>query len=122
MSRPPKPPQAYNEILVTFPPRRPAPLPQGGKWPGPVPLVRDHLDAIMAEAREDRARAVREAALSLIHAAIVPFRSFARFWRAWRKRERDMEELLQLDDRALSDMGISRYDALMAAKGDHRRD
>ncbi|MGE0095047.1 MAG: DUF1127 domain-containing protein [Alphaproteobacteria bacterium] len=122
MSRLPKPMQDYSEILVTLPPRGPAPLPLGGKWPGPVPLVREHLDEIVAEAREDRARAVREAAWSLIHTAIAPFRALARSWRAWRKHERDMEELLQLDDRALADMGISRYDALVAAKSARRRD
>ena len=122
MSRLPKTPQTYSEILVTFPARGPAPLPQAGKWPGPVPLVREHLDEIMAEAREDRARAVREAALSLILTAIAPFRALVRSWRAWRKRARDREELLQLDDRALGDMGISRYDVLMAGKGKRRRD
>lgn len=65
---------------------------------------------------------MRAAALSLVLAAAAPFRALARVWRVWRKRERDREELLQLDDRALKDMGISRYDALMAGKGDHRRD
>lgn len=117
MSRLPKTPQAYSEILVAFPPRSPAPLPQAGKWPGPVPLVREHLDEIIGEAREERARVIHAAALSLVRAVAAPFRALAQSWRAWRKREREREELMQLDDRALSDMGITRYDAFMIAKG-----
>ena len=121
MSRLPKTPQVYSEILVTFPPRRTT-LPQAGKWAGPVPLARDHLDEIVAEAREDRARLIRATALSIARGTMAPFRALAASWRAWRARRRDLEELAQLDDRALRDMGISRYDALMAAKGEYRRD
>ena len=122
MSRLPKPTQSIGEVLSLYPPRMSRSLPQAGKWTGPVPLVRDHLDEIMAEAREDRARAVHEAAWSLVHTAMTPFRALVRSWCAWRKRARDREELLQLDDRALGDMGISRYDVLMAGKGKRRRD
>ncbi|MCX7356173.1 MAG: DUF1127 domain-containing protein [Alphaproteobacteria bacterium] len=122
MSRLPKTPRAYSEILVSFPPRATAPLPQAGKWAGPVPLVRGHLDEIVAEAREDRGRFMRAAALSTVRIAMAPLQALAGAWRAWRVRQRDLEELAQLDDRTLRDMGISRYDALMAAKDDDRRD
>lgn len=122
MSRLPKPPQAYSEILVSFPQRATGPLPQAGKWAGPVPLARSHLDAIVAEAREERGRLMRAAALSIVRIAIAPLHALARAWRAWRVRQRDLEELAQLDDRTLRDMGISRYDARMAAKDDDRRD
>lgn len=122
MSRLLKTPQAYSEVLVSFPPRETAPLPHGRKWTGPVPLVRDHLDEIVAEAHEERARVMRVVALSLLRAAMVPFRALADSWRAWRVRRRALEELAQLDDRALRDIGISRYDALMAAKDGYHRD
>ncbi len=122
MSRLPKTPQTYSEILVAFPPRSPAPLPGAGKWSGPVPLVREHLDEIVGGARVERARFMPDATLSLVRTTTTPFRALARSWLAWRKRARDLEELAQLDDRAFKDMGISRYDVLMAAKGDRRRD
>jgi uncharacterized protein YjiS (DUF1127 family) len=121
VSRLPKIPQVYSEILASFPPHR-AVLPQTGKWTGPVPLVRDHLDEIVVEAREDRARFIRAAALSMTREALAPFRAMMGSWRAWRVRQRDLEELAQLDDRALRDMGISRYDVRMAAKNRYRRD
>lgn len=122
MSRLPKIPQAYSEILGSFPPRATASLSQTGKWAGPVPLVRDHLDEIAAEACVDRARFMRAAARSILHAATAPFRALAGAWHTWRMRQRDLEELAQLDDRAFRDMGITRYDAFMAAKGEYRRD
>lgn len=121
VNRLPKAPQAYSEILVAFPPRSPMPLPQDRKWPGLVSLARKHLDEIAGEARAERAQVIRAAALSLLRAAIAPFRAVAQSWHAWRKRERDLEELTRLDDRALGDMEITRYDALMADKGDRYR-
>ena len=122
MSRLPKTPQTYSEILVSFPPRAAHPLPQTGKWSGPVPLVRDHLDEIVTKAREDRAHFIRATGVSLWRTAMAPFHALADTWRVWRVRQRDLTELAQLDDRALQDMGITRYDTFLVAKGEYRRD
>lgn len=123
MSRLPKPLQSYREILISFPPgRRETPLPLGAKWAGPVPLSHDQMVDLVTEAHENRARHLRLAAAALAHLAAAPLRAAMKSWRAWRTRQRDREELAQLDDRALRDMGISRYDAIMAGRGQRRPD
>ena len=122
MSKLPKTHQSYREILVTFPAGKATPLPLGAKWAGPVPLSHDHMVDLVTEAREDRARHLRIAFAKAVRLAAAPFAAAAKSWRAWRVRQRDREELAQLDDRALRDMGISRYDAIMADRGQFRRD
>lgn len=122
MSRLPKTPQSYREILATFPAGQATPLPLGAKWTGPVPLSHDHMVDLVAEARESRARHLRIAFRKVVRLAASPFIAAAKSWRAWRVRQRDRQELAQLDDRALRDMGISRYDAIMADRGQFRRD
>jgi uncharacterized protein YjiS (DUF1127 family) len=74
---------------------------------------------LVTEAREDRARHLRIAFAKAVRLATAPFVAAAK---SWRVRQRDREELAQLDDRALRDMGISRYDAIMAGRGRPRRD
>ncbi len=122
MSRLPKTPQSYREILVTFPPGKATPLPLGAKWAGPVPLSHAHMVDLVTEAREDRARHLRIAFMSAARLAAAPFIAAAKSWRAWRIRQQDREELAQLDDRALRDMGITRYDAIMEGRNHFRRE
>lgn len=114
-----KMPKNYREILAPFPARRTAFLPLAAKGIGPAPLSHDHMVDLVTEAR---ARHLRAAFVKAARLAAAPFVAAAKSWRAWRIRQRDREELAQLDDRALRDMGISRYDAIMAGRGQFRRD
>lgn len=118
----PKMPEHSREILAAFPARQTASLPLAAKWTGPVPLSHDHMAELVSEAREDRARHLRTAFAKAARLAASPFVAAAKSWRAWRIRQRDREELAQLDDRALRDMGLSRYDAIMAGRHEFHRD
>lgn len=117
MSRLPKTPLSYREVLTTFPAQRPLPLPLGAKWTGPVPLSQDRMADLVTQARDERARHLGTAIVVLVRVATVPLGAAFRLWRAWRLRRREREELAQLDDRALRDIGLSRYDLTMAARG-----
>ncbi|MHB1219425.1 MAG: DUF1127 domain-containing protein [Alphaproteobacteria bacterium] len=119
MSRLPKTSKSYREILATFPAGKATPLPLGAKWAGPVPLSHGHMVDLVTEAREDRARHLRIAFAKAARLAAAPFVAAAK---SWRVHQRDREELAQLDDRSLRDMGISRYDAIMACRSQFRRD
>lgn len=121
MSRLPKIPD-YREILIAFPSQQTGALPFSPKWTGPVPRSHGHVADLVTEARDDRARHLRAAIARAAHLAAAPFVAAANAWRAWRVRQRDREELAQLDDRALRDMGITRYDAIMAGRGQFHRD
>lgn len=44
-----------------------------------------------------------------------------RMYRAWRNYERSMSELTRLDDRELADIGISRAEIPVVARGARRR-
>lgn len=122
MSRLPKPPLSYREVLTAFPARRPLPLPLGAKWTGPVPLSRDRMADLVTQARDERARHLGTAIAVLVRMAAAPLGGAMRAWRTWRLRRREREELAQLDDRALRDIGLSRYDVTMATRGrTHRR-
>ena len=122
MSRLPKTPKSYREILATFPAGKATPLPLGAKWAGPVPLSHGHMVDLVTEAREDRARHLRIAFAKAVRLVAAPFVAAAKSWHAWRVHQRDREELAQLDDRSLRDMGISRYDAIMVGRSQFRRD
>lgn len=118
MSQLPKTPD-YREILATFAARQTTSLPLGAKWAGPVPLSHDHMANLVTEACEDRARHLRAVIVMIARLASTHFLAAAK---SWRVRRRDQEELAQLDDRALRDMGITRYDAIMAGRGQFHRD
>lgn len=122
MSKLPKASQHYREILAAFPAGEATSLPLGAKWVGPVSLSRDHTAGLVTQAHEDRARHLRIAIAIATRLTAAPFIAAAKSWRTWRTRQRDLDELAQLDDRALRDMGISRYDAMTAGRGQLRRD
>lgn len=117
MSRLPKTPLSYREVLTAFPAQRPLPLPLGAKWTGPVPLSHDRMADLVTQARDERARHLGTAIAVLARMAAAPLGVALRVWRTWRQRRREREELAQLDDRALRDIGLSRYDVTMAARG-----
>lgn len=117
MSRLPRTPPSYREVLTSFPAHRPVPLTLNAKWPaGPMPLSRDRIEALAAEAHDGRARHMR----AVIAGIARPFAAFLRaamtLFHDWRRRRREREELARLDDRALRDMGLSRYDVIMAGR------
>ena len=122
MSRLPKTPLSYRDVLTTFPDPQAKRLPLDAKWSGPVPLSYDRMAALVTEAHEERARHLRAMLAIAARGMATPFLAAARSWRTWRIRRRDREELAQLDDRALRDIGITRYDALMADRQTPRRD